>query len=104
SRRRHTRFSRDWSSDVCSSDLGPLPLFVVDDEIMEASFDPMSIDAASIAKIEILKDADATALYGSRGANGVIVITTKEGLQKQRSEERRVGKECKSSGWPQRDT
>lgn len=62
---------------------GPLPLFVVDDEIMEASFDPMSIDAASIAKIEILKDADATALYGSRGANGVIVITTKEGLQKQ---------------------
>src|SRR5690606_32223497 len=35
------------------------------------------------AKIEILKDADATALYGSRGANGVIVITTKEGLQKQ---------------------
>ena len=38
-----------------------------------------SIDPASIESIEILKDADATAIYGARGANGVILITTKKG-------------------------
>ncbi|MCX2680644.1 SusC/RagA family TonB-linked outer membrane protein [Galbibacter sp. EGI 63066] len=38
-----------------------------------------NIDPNSIASIEVLKDADATAIYGSRGANGVILITTKKG-------------------------
>lgn len=38
-----------------------------------------SIRPADIESIEILKDADATAIYGSRGANGVILITTKKG-------------------------
>ncbi len=38
-----------------------------------------SINVADIESIEILKDADATAIYGSRGANGVILITTKKG-------------------------
>ncbi len=38
-----------------------------------------SIDPANIESIEVLKDADATAIYGSRGANGVILITTKRG-------------------------
>ena len=38
------------------------------------------IDINSIESIEILKDADATAIYGSRGANGVIMITTKKGV------------------------
>lgn len=37
------------------------------------------IRTADIEKIEILKDADATAIYGSRGANGVVLITTKRG-------------------------
>jgi len=37
------------------------------------------INPADIESIEVLKDADATALYGSRGANGVILITTKRG-------------------------
>lgn len=37
------------------------------------------INAADIASMDILKDASATAIYGSRGANGVIVITTKKG-------------------------
>ena len=39
-----------------------------------------SLDISSIASIEILKDADATAIYGSRGANGVVLITTKKGV------------------------
>lgn len=39
------------------------------------------INPYDIANIEVLKDADATAIYGSRGANGVILITTKKGLE-----------------------
>ncbi|MDP2688278.1 MAG: TonB-dependent receptor plug domain-containing protein, partial [Aequorivita sp.] len=38
-----------------------------------------SIDPNNIESIEVLKDADATAIYGSRGANGVVLITTKSG-------------------------
>lgn len=37
------------------------------------------INPSDIASIEVLKDADATAIYGSRGSNGVILITTKKG-------------------------
>ncbi|RNL68629.1 SusC/RagA family TonB-linked outer membrane protein [Sinomicrobium pectinilyticum] len=37
------------------------------------------LDVNNIASIEVLKDADATAIYGSRGANGVVLITTKKG-------------------------
>lgn len=40
-----------------------------------------SINPNAIASIEVLKDADATAIYGSRGANGVVLITTKKGQQ-----------------------
>jgi TonB-linked SusC/RagA family outer membrane protein len=38
-----------------------------------------SINPADVESIEVLKDADATAIYGSRGANGVVLITTKKG-------------------------
>jgi TonB-linked SusC/RagA family outer membrane protein len=38
-----------------------------------------SINPSNIESIEVLKDADATAIYGSRGANGVVLITTKKG-------------------------
>ncbi|MGN6419327.1 MAG: SusC/RagA family TonB-linked outer membrane protein [Pseudobacter sp.] len=38
-----------------------------------------NINPADIESIEVLKDADATAIYGSRGANGVILVTTKKG-------------------------
>jgi TonB-linked SusC/RagA family outer membrane protein len=39
-----------------------------------------SINPSDIESIEVLKDADATAIYGSRGANGVVLITTKKGM------------------------
>src|SRR5690606_2724852 len=39
------------------------------------------INPDNIESIEVLKDADATAIYGSRGANGVVLITTKKGMQ-----------------------
>lgn len=38
------------------------------------------IDLSDVESIEVLKDADATAIYGSRGANGVVLITTKKGF------------------------
>lgn len=38
-----------------------------------------SINPSEVESIEVLKDADATAIYGSRGANGVVLITTKKG-------------------------
>ena len=45
-----------------------------------ASLDPLSfLNPNDIASIDILKDASATAIYGSRGANGVVLITTKSG-------------------------
>jgi TonB-dependent starch-binding outer membrane protein SusC len=40
-----------------------------------------NINPSDIESIEVLKDADATAIYGSRGSNGVILITTKKGKQ-----------------------
>ncbi|MFW0717768.1 SusC/RagA family TonB-linked outer membrane protein [Pedobacter sp. N23S346] len=46
----------------------------------EGNTSPMnSINPSDIESIEVLKDADATAIYGSRGANGVVLITTKKG-------------------------
>lgn len=54
------------------------PLFVVDG-VMDAINDLNDINSDDIASISILKDASAAAIYGSRGANGVIIITTKQG-------------------------
>lgn len=53
------------------------PLYVVDGVTYDG--DISSIDPGDIASTTILKDATATSLYGSRGANGVVVITTKKG-------------------------
>ncbi len=52
------------------------PIFVVDGVILD---DISFLNTADIASMEVLKDASATAMYGSRGANGVIIITTKSG-------------------------
>jgi TonB-linked SusC/RagA family outer membrane protein len=53
------------------------PVYVVDGAIFDISL--RTINPADIESISILKDAAATAIYGSRGANGVIMITTKKG-------------------------
>ena len=58
---------------------GNEPLYVVDG--FPYSGNPTNINPSDIESIEILKDASATAIYGSRGANGVVIIETKEGLQ-----------------------
>ncbi|MCG8309042.1 MAG: TonB-dependent receptor [Cytophagales bacterium] len=54
------------------------PLYVVDGLVVG---DINSINVNDIASMEVLKDASATAIYGSRGANGVVLITTKSGSQ-----------------------
>lgn len=54
------------------------PLYVVDGIAVESGAF-MTMNPGDFASISVLKDASATALYGSRGANGVIMITTKRG-------------------------
>ncbi|WP_282080408.1 SusC/RagA family TonB-linked outer membrane protein [Aquimarina algiphila] len=54
------------------------PLYVVDGIALE-NFDPATISTSDIESFNILKDASATAIYGSRGANGIIIIKTKKG-------------------------
>ncbi|MDD4776977.1 MAG: TonB-dependent receptor [Fermentimonas sp.] len=56
------------------------PLFVVDD-VVGVSNALTILNPNEIASIDVLKDASATAIYGARGANGVIIITTKRGTE-----------------------
>jgi TonB-linked SusC/RagA family outer membrane protein len=78
---------------------GNEPLYVIDGQIMYNNNSATSagigsagaglnalatINPADIASIEVLKDASATAIYGSRGANGVILVTTRKGTGKDR--------------------
>ncbi|OGX87048.1 hypothetical protein BEN47_12110 [Hymenobacter lapidarius] len=56
---------------------GNEPLFVIDG--FPGAGDLNSINPSDIESIEVLKDASATAIYGSRGANGVVIVTTKKG-------------------------
>ena len=73
---------------------GNEPLYVIDGFIVyndvasnktgargsDAALDPLSfLNPSDIESIEVLKDVSATAIYGTRGANGVIIITTKKG-------------------------
>lgn len=74
-------------------DNGNLPLYIIDGVPINSNpltsinqfsssngVDPLNtLNLSNIESIEVLKDADATAIYGSRGANGVILITTKSG-------------------------
>src|SRR5262245_66104505 len=82
SRRRHTRCLSDWSSDVCSSDLkerGRRPLFELDEATPQG------------AKIKVVG-------LGGGGGNAISRM-----LEAQRSEERRVGKECRARGGADRE-
>lgn len=56
------------------------PLYVVDGIPLSAGYEDMNPN--DVASMEVLKDATATAIYGARGANGVVLITTKRGGQK----------------------
>jgi TonB-dependent starch-binding outer membrane protein SusC len=57
---------------------GMSPLYVIDGYPMESSAFSL-INPSDIESIQVLKDASSTAIYGSRGSNGVIIVTTKKG-------------------------
>jgi TonB-linked SusC/RagA family outer membrane protein len=58
------------------------PLYVIDGV---PGVDPTTVASEDIESFNVLKDASAAAIYGSRGANGVIIITTKRGSEKKES-------------------
>ncbi len=64
--------------DEFGNNVANAPLFIIDG--MQGG-DFSDIAPADIESIEVLKDASSTAIYGSQGANGVIIITTKKGAQ-----------------------
>src|SRR3712207_7034132 len=87
SRRRHTRYWRDWSSDVCSSDLGQVSRRL-SGEITEEEFKPLRLQNGLYMQLHayMLRVAVPYGLLSS--------------TQVRRSEERRVGKECRSRWSP----
>src|SRR3712207_8421432 len=89
SRRRHTRYWRDWSSDVCSSDLGSR---AEHREPVEAEGDPARLGHVAERLQEILVDWVALAVDPD------LLLHLR--LEAPRSEERRVGKECRSRWSP----
>src|SRR3712207_7967688 len=88
SRRRHTRYWRDWSSDVCSSDLRIVIEGRGADEPLTPARDPASL--ARNRRVEIT-------IEGSRLQADAALETA---APESRSEERRVGKECRSRWSP----
>src|SRR5690606_39825930 len=95
SRRRHTRFSRDWSSDVCSSDLGDFAA-------------PVALDIARAAWMQALDEPQLAQRFRAGGVTfctllplraipfEVVCLLGMNDGDYPRSEERRVGKECRS--------
>ena len=55
------------------------PLYVVDGMVRESGLE--GINPEDIQSMQVLKDASSTAIYGSRGANGVVIVTTKSGVK-----------------------
>src|SRR5690606_39906291 len=96
SRRRHTRFSRDWSSDVCSSDL--IPVTDAEATVMEVLWQssPRSSEdvVAAVAPATGWAEPTIKTLLNRLLNKGAI------SAERERSEERRVGKECGARRWP----
>src|SRR5258707_3340670 len=91
SRRRHTRYWRDWSSDVCSSDLGEIQLTLSD-----FTFNGSSLKLRGICKHQETE-------YSANAVSDAELIADWDNIQDlgvNRSEERRVGKEGRSRGSP----
>src|SRR2546429_2291908 len=87
-RRRHTRCSRDWSSDVCSSDLLPSPFFVL------ATQNPIELEGTYPLPEAQLDRFLFNAILDDLSAEDELKVIDL------RSEERRVGKECRSRWSP----
>src|SRR5690606_40581644 len=96
SRRRHTRFSRDWSSDVCSSDLQQKPAGVLSGGECNRLNLALTLKQGGILILldEPTNDLDVETLGSLENA-----LENFPGCAVVRSEERRVGKEGRSGGW-----
>src|SRR5207253_8610756 len=90
SRRRHTRWPRDWSSDVCSSDLS-----------LGAEVFPMNnkITSVQLSSDVLYPRAKSKALSRITILGALIAAFVNVRLAQVRSEERRVGKECRCRWW-----
>src|SRR5690606_40499044 len=98
-RRRHTRFSRDWSSDVCSSDLNVNNVAGTDITNPTVSITSPSNGASVSGTVSInITATDNTGISSVFYSIDGVVANTKTSAPFSRSEERRVGKECRS-GW-----
>src|SRR5690606_39471918 len=95
SRRRHTRFSRDWSSDVCSSDLMPVLVNV----LLDADKNRLKVFATNL-EVSLTDEAEAVVKSSGKVAvNAKSLFDILKELPEGRSEERRVGKECRARWW-----
>jgi TonB-linked SusC/RagA family outer membrane protein len=72
--------SEFWIRGISTFGANNTPLVFVDGVEIHSGGDLNSIDPAIIENFTVLKDASSTSLYGARGANGVILITTKSGI------------------------
>ncbi len=70
---------------ISSLNAGTSPLYIMDG-VQITGGDFSALNAYDIENISVLKDASATSIYGSKGANGVIIITTKRGKNNQQTE------------------
>src|SRR5690606_40583483 len=97
SRRRHTRFSRDWSSDVCSSDLPLLANIALSvlDEHFASKWEALGPEWTRAKH----RRAGRPVMKLIRYADDFVVLAAGQRADVERSEERRVGKECGPRGW-----
>src|SRR5690606_40821708 len=93
SRRRHTRFSRDWSSDVCSSDLAPTATEQLA-AFCKAASDVLRLDILRVLRNDSFGVLELAQIFDTRqsGMSHHLKVLANAG----RSEERRVGKECRT--------
>src|SRR3989475_10264550 len=100
SRRRHTRFDCDWSSDVCSSDLLVDDYVVVDTDAVCAAIKDIFVDTRSIVEpsgaLAVAAIKQYVAKHKTKGETYAAILCGAN----MRSEERRVGKECRSRWSP----
>src|SRR2546430_3951225 len=87
SRRRHTRFDCDWSSDVCSSDLGT---------VMYSKMRSVTLPRGKTSSVSYDLPVQASYLPGVY----TLTVSASDANGTSRSEERRVGKECRSRWSP----
>src|SRR5260370_13895662 len=102
SRRRHTRFKCDWSSDVCSSDLAWPPSFPSEPTSRATMVDQLNSFASEVTRVA--REVGSEGKLGGQavvpGVGGTWKDLTDNVNSMARSEERRVGKECRSRWSP----